>query len=526
MNFRLIIVLLSISLSSSVVAQMTGIAIDVDTAFYGVDTPTPDDTFDVLGELDGYVTYQVYAEFTNPTDVLSAIYSDITASTLPVEIETECGCFDPLVATFTMDPSNSSFFWDVFPFWEYDSYWTIGMESANATGVLPLYAATIATGSEVCSASISDGAIFSFGVPVNAIAGDDLRVLIAQITTCGDWCFSANFQVFVEGDQQEDAIQYYLLDEQICTVNPCEPYLTQESIVTGAVLPCAGGSSTVEVEFLGLGDPTLATYSLLDQEGAVIVDSQDSASFDDLSPGNYSMVLIDEFFCRDTTTFEVTAPPPPIISNSEVIAPSCSGLSDGQVMLSATGGTGSFQYSENGNIFDGVVEFADLSAGDYTFYAQDENGCVASLMITIPDGPACGGCIFDVACNYNPAATILDDSCYFVGDPCDDEDPNTLDDEIQEDCECAGTPPTIVDEFEALSVLIYPNPASNYLTIDLGDLNGVNTRIKLYDSSSKLVFEKLSTSTLLIDVSIFAKGLYTLELSTSDKVLRSQLVLN
>jgi hypothetical protein len=117
MNFRLIIVLLSIILSSSVMAQMTGITIDVDTAFYGVDTPTPDDAFDILGELDGYVTYQVYAEFTNSTDVLSAIYSDITASTLPVEIETQCGCFDPLVATFTMDPSNSSFFWDAFPFW-------------------------------------------------------------------------------------------------------------------------------------------------------------------------------------------------------------------------------------------------------------------------------------------------------------------------------------------------------------------------------------------------------------------------
>mgnify|MGYP006091413599 FL=1 len=73
-------------------------------------------------------------------------------------------------------------------------------------------------------------------------------------------------------------------------------------------------------------------------------------------------------------------------------------------------------------------------------------------------------------------------------------------------------------------MLIYPNPASNNLTIDLGDLAGVSTTIKLYDSSSKLVFEKQSSSTLMIDVSVYAKGLYTLELSTSDKVLRSQVV--
>ena len=311
MNFRLIIVLLSVILSSSsVMAQMTGIAIEVDTAFYGVDTPTPDDTFDVLGELDGYVTYKVYAEFTNTTDVLSAIYSDITQPTSPVEIDAECGCFDPLFATFTMDPSNSSLFWNAFPFWEYDSYWTIGMASADADGVLPLYAATNVDGTEVCSASITDGAIFSFGVPENAIAGDDLRVLIAQITTCGDWCFSANFQVFIEGNQQEELIQYFLLEEQICTPDPCEPYLTQDATVTGAVLPCAGGSSTVEVEFLGLGASDLATYSLLDQGGNTIVDAQNNSSFDDLSPGNYSMVIVDEFYCIDTTTFVVTAPDP------------------------------------------------------------------------------------------------------------------------------------------------------------------------------------------------------------------------
>ena len=117
-----------------------------------------------------------------------------------------------------------------------------------------------------------------------------------------------------------------------------------------------------------------------------------------------------------------------------------------------------------------------------------------------------------------------DNTCLFVGDPCDDDDPDTLGDVFQVDCVCAGTPNTIVDELKDLSVLIYPNPASNNLTIDLGDLNGVNTTVKLYDSSSKLVFETLSLSNFVIDVSSYAIGLYTLELSTSDKVLRSQVV--
>jgi hypothetical protein len=134
------------------------------------------------------------------------------------------------------------------------------------------------------------------------------------------------------------------------------------------------------------------------------------------------------------------------------------------------------------------------------------------------------GCMSENACNYNANANESDDSCLFVGDVCDDEDANTDDDVIQDDCECAGTPSTIVDELEALSALIYPNPATTHLTIDLGDLTGLNTTMKMYDSSGKLVFEKQSSSLTTIDVTGFAKGIYTLDLSTYDNVLRSQVV--
>ena len=82
-------------------------------------------------------------------------------------------------------------------------------------------------------------------------------------------------------------------------------------------------------------------------------------------------------------------------------------------------------------------------------------------------------------------------------------------------------------ETHSSSVLIYPNPtSSNNLTVDLGDLNGLNTTIKLYDSSSKLVFEKASTSTVIIDVSGLAKGMYSVEISSNEQVLRSQVIID
>ena len=65
--------------SASATAQMTGFVVEVDTVFYGADTPTPDDMFDPEGTLDGYASFIVYAEFTNPTDVLSAVFADVPA---------------------------------------------------------------------------------------------------------------------------------------------------------------------------------------------------------------------------------------------------------------------------------------------------------------------------------------------------------------------------------------------------------------------------------------------------------------
>jgi hypothetical protein len=136
--------------------------------------------------------------------------------------------------------------------------------------------------------------------------------------------------------------------------------------------------------------------------------------------------------------------------------------------------------------------------------------------------------VVDCECDFFDPATytvffinIDEENCVFTEDcycECyNDEDGDGICDENEEG--------TIVDELEALSVLIYPNPASNNLTVDLSDLNGVNTTMKLYDSSSKLVFEKQSSTTLIIDITGYAKGLYTLELSISDKVLRSQVVI-
>ena len=395
MNFRILIIAFAVMFVSTTNAQMTGVTVEVDTAFYGPNTPTPDDTFDPLGTLDGFVTYKVYADFTNPTDEISAIYSDVAVlGTIPMEIDAPCGCFNPVATSVLMDASNSSFFWGAFPLWEYDTYWTIGMESSDSPGDIP-QSIDLPDGEDICSSSISDGAFFVLSSPTNAIAGDDLRILIAQVTTCGDWCFGASFHIFVEGQQTNP--QFFEPTEQICVSNPCEPYLSEEATVSGAVLPCAGGSSTVEVEFLGVGDPTLASYVLLDEAGELIVGPQSNSSFDDLSPGNYSMVTIDEFTCMDTTSFAVTAPGPiqadfELVSNND-----CFGEGDATVCLLAPGASGG-----SGDLIISVLDPVGLDVasvgganecwtdlvcqdgdGAFTFSVNDSEGCSLDTVLFV-----------------------------------------------------------------------------------------------------------------------------------------------
>ncbi|MFZ6052529.1 putative metal-binding motif-containing protein, partial [Halocola ammonii] len=48
------------------------------------------------------------------------------------------------------------------------------------------------------------------------------------------------------------------------------------------------------------------------------------------------------------------------------------------------------------------------------------------------------GCVIPIACNYNPEATVDDGSCLFPGDSCDDGDPTTANDTLEDNCDCNG----------------------------------------------------------------------------------------
>ena len=100
-------------------------------------------------------------------------------------------------------------------------------------------------------------------------------------------------------------------------------------------------------------------------------------------------------------------------------------------------------FDPNADTDDGSCEF--LSCAGCT----DSGACNFDPTATIDDGSceflSCAGCTDPTACNFDNTATIEDNSCEFPGDSCDDGNPNTVLDELQPDCSCAGLIPGCTD---------------------------------------------------------------------------------
>ena len=156
------VLLLTLIISFTVSAQFTGFTAELDTVFFGADTPDPDDPFDPDGLLEFFGAYTIYANFTNPDDALSAVYSDVPGlSTPPMYIDAPCGCHNPVTSSYAMDASNPSGIWmGPFADWEYDTYMTIGMSSSDAPGFLPQTIGLPADGTNICSDVIENGSVY------------------------------------------------------------------------------------------------------------------------------------------------------------------------------------------------------------------------------------------------------------------------------------------------------------------------------------------------------------------------------
>lgn len=113
--------------------------------------------------------------------------------------------------------------------------------------------------------------------------------------------------------------------------------------------------------------------------------SNSNGSFSTLAAGSYTVSATDDFGCTVSGTTTVSEPLL-LQSSSSVVNVTCFGEMDGQISITATGGTPDYTYSFSQGLVNSTGVFGSLSAGNYAYTVTDANNCTdtASVHVTQP----------------------------------------------------------------------------------------------------------------------------------------------
>ncbi len=268
-------------------------------------------------------TYRVYATFDNPEDQLIAVYGTVGPSqNAPLLISSTTGFYQSDAGSNYGQAINPILF-PIIPDVEFDSWLTIGTEDSNGGGGvnnvgMDVFVSAWNNGGDLYINTFTGGSWFIVpGSNPDAFAGDDGRVLMAQLTTTGFVELNINYQ---------------------------------------------------------WDDPSGNTFQV---EGL-------TSTFPNVVLG-----------CMD--------------------ASACN-------------------YNPDAEQEDGTCAFpgdaCDDGSGTTVNDSFDSNcDCIGQAIVE--------GCMDIESCNYDPAANV-DAGCTYPGDACDDGDPDTVTDTLDENCDCAG----------------------------------------------------------------------------------------
>ena len=141
---------------------------------------------------------------------------------------------------------------------------------------------------------------------------------------------------------------------------------------------CGNNNGTITASSTGGTAPY--TYSI---NGVTF---QNNNFFTGLVGGVYTLTVKDASGCINEVVVTITSSPAPQIT--AIPAAATCGSSNGTITAFGSSGTAPLQYSINGNTYQPGTVFNNLTPGIYTVTVKDVNGCVASVVVTIPNSPA------------------------------------------------------------------------------------------------------------------------------------------
>lgn len=184
------------------------------------------------------------------------------------------------------------------------------------------------------------------------------------------------------------------------SLDPAAPLVISLDLAN-ATINCAGEATGIirSEAFGGIGN---YVYTLLNSDvpplpaGANVERSaQASGIFRDLGPGTYWVFAQSGGCTAISTPITITDPPPLVLDYLEAVPVSCTGLTDGQLIIEASGGTGVIRYSiadqlseffeGDDPLFPNRKTFTDLAPRAYDVIIQDDLGCTITQTITITE---------------------------------------------------------------------------------------------------------------------------------------------
>jgi len=134
----------------------------------------------------------------------------------------------------------------------------------------------------------------------------------------------------------------------------------------------------------------------------------DSPTFENLAPGNYTVVAVDANGCSASHDVTINATPALELSVVDSTNAGCA-EENGSITVSATGGTAPIIFNfGNGNTLNTTIE--DLAPGDYTVTATDVVGCVSTQTVTIESSGQLAlsvSGLSDATCSENNGAATI-----------------------------------------------------------------------------------------------------------------------
>lgn len=100
---------------------------------------------------------------------------------------------------------------------------------------------------------------------------------------------------------------------------------------------------------------------------------------------------------------------PPVQVSTSIVEPLCFGGTDGSITAQASGGSGTYTYSNNGGSNSSSSTFNGLTAGSYTIQATDAYGCTGTSVVTLTQPSDILFNVvstYDVLCKYQNTGSV------------------------------------------------------------------------------------------------------------------------